>query len=282
MVQRLDTICGRLETMEKIYGSLTEAKRREREIKRDRTRKCRAKQKANYLSTFDTAPARGWISMIWRDPAFVERMQYWAKIGVRVLQRFDGGRDFVRWVTHDWMYNLYKPQLVTKTDNKLHFWMGNGRPNYDVSWGQMFGSNRHNGTKAYEIGWFQTHKVWGSLLMIMSELPEFRLCNRHQLNFLKILGALHIVQEEEEDLMVPVPKQYDDDGNQLFFNHQLLSGTPGKKVYARMRPMIESALTACKHGIMKYQPGELEAQKLPVKEEAPDSAADPAGVSHPQ
>ena len=76
MVQRLESIDGRLETMEKIYGSLTEAKRLERKKGVERTKRWRAKKRAAHLSTFDTAPARGWISLIWRDPAFVERMQH--------------------------------------------------------------------------------------------------------------------------------------------------------------------------------------------------------------
>jgi hypothetical protein len=267
MEGKVDEILARLQAIERkldannaTVAELTESKRKAREQAAARTRRCRAKKRAAAAKRFLPARARGWISMIHHDAAFMERLQGWAAIGIRVLQRRNGGRDFVRWVTHEWMFCTYKPQQVNKTNGKLHFWNGPDRTRLEVGWTDMFGGDRDRGEKGYEIGWWDTSAVWSNLLIQMSQLPGFDKCRAPDLQYLKVLGSLRLCCEDDRRFKLPVPHQYEADGSPLMFEPNLLQGLAGAKIYARMRPQIRSALTACKHGLMRYLPGEMEKQ----------------------
>ena len=259
-MEALRGIKSQLEGLCATLSELTESKRRERQLAAARTRRCRAKARAAEAASFLPGRARGWISMLHHDAAFMERLQGWAQIGVRVLQRRNGGRDFVRWVTHEWMYNTYRPQVVNKTNGKLHFWTGPDRTRAEVGWTDMFGGERDKGDKGYEIGWWETSGVWANLLLRMSQLPGFDKCRQPDLQYLKVLGSTRLVFQDESRFKLPVPHQYEDDGSPLMFEPNLLQGNAGTKIYAKLRPQIRSALTACKHGLMKYAPGELACQ----------------------
>ena len=258
-------------TLTVTVAELTEGKRKAREKAAARTRRCRAKARAALAKRFLPARDRGWVSMIHHDAAFLVRLRAWAATGVRVLQRRNGGRDFVRWVTHQWMYCTYQPQQVNKTNGKLHFWNGPDRTRLEVGWTDMFGGDRDKGDKGYEIGWWDTGSVWANLLIQMSQLPGFDKCREPDLLYLKVLGSMHLCCEDEPRFMLPVPHQYEEDGTPLMFEPNLLQGTAGIKIYGKLRPQIRGALTACKHGLMKYLPGELKNQGF--KEAAAPGAA---------